>query len=688
MFTTIRVISKHQDTQIYGAILPQHLTNQAMLKSEAYKTYHAYATGDKIPKPKYVKNKVNPESSPKKKSAQASKGKRLKTSTKVAKLAKKKQHATTSKAKGLNVLSEVALSETEQMKLATKKSKTQFHSSQASGSGVDEGTGVSPGVPTYNSKDEQISWKSSDEDNDDEANMSENDDQNDENVDNEGDDDQDDDNEQTESDNDDDDFVHPKLSTFDKKKYKIKKITKKSGLTMKHMMKKLKVAMMRKKGWMKKRQIKRKKQMNFIKDTHVMINVVTPEVQQQSSSVSSSFISNMLNPYPDISIDSILNLNTESTSLADVPITTNAEMPPLSMNEAIKAGVQLQSDRLREEAQAENEEFINKFDENMKKIFKEQEALYKALVNAYETNKDILDTYGDTVTFKRCQDYEDKDKDPSARSNWGSKRRKTGKEPESTSAPKEKTSMSSGKSKERSKSHQNSTGKSVQAKEPIHADENLEEPAHQEFDIRFTEDQPVDETTQHPDWFQKPTKPPTPSRDWNKTLPAKHGPIMDTSNGLNTSSQTRCGVKCQVSKTNMHYGASLSNWGRKTSTILGFADNKGICSRMNVLLWVSSLEELEEALSLKMRVKDLQLGVESYQKKLNLTRPDTYRSDLKRKTPYTAYSNPKGFIYQNKDKKNRLMHIDELHKFSDGTLTDVRSALNDILKRIRMEYLP
>ncbi|GKD88291.1 hypothetical protein Tco_1363798 [Tanacetum coccineum] len=42
----------------------------------------------------------------------------------------------------------------------------------------------------------------------------------------------------------------------------------------------------------------------------------------------------------------------------------------------------------------------------------------------------------------------------------------------------------------------------------------------------------------------------------------------------------------------------------------------------------------------------------------------------------------------NKDKKNRLMRIDELHKFSDGTLTDVRSALDDILKRIRIEYFP
>ncbi|GKF93949.1 hypothetical protein Tco_0283649, partial [Tanacetum coccineum] len=131
-----------------------------MLESEAYKTYHAYATGEKIPKTKYVKNKADPESSPKKKSAQASKGKRIKTSTKI--------------------------------KLATKRSFIETYSSHASGSGAYEGTSVIPGVldvPTYNSDDEHISWKSSDEDDDDEVYMSEDDDnQNDDDVDNEDDD--------------------------------------------------------------------------------------------------------------------------------------------------------------------------------------------------------------------------------------------------------------------------------------------------------------------------------------------------------------------------------------------------------------------------------------------------------------------------------------------------------------------
>nr|GFB05418.1 hypothetical protein [Tanacetum cinerariifolium] len=101
-----------------------------------------------------------------------------------------------------------------------------------------------------------------------------------------------------------------------------------------------------------------------------------------------------------------------------------------------------------------------------------------------------------------------------------------------------------------------------------------------------------------------------------------------------------------------------------------------------------SLRMFTRSIVIQRHVEDLQLGVESYQKKLNLTRSDSYRSDLKRKEAYIAYSNPRGFIYQNKDKQNRLMRIDKLHKFSDGTLIDVRTALDDRLKGIRMKYLP
>nr|GFC05769.1 hypothetical protein [Tanacetum cinerariifolium] len=102
--------------------------------------------------------------------------------------------------------------------------------------------------------------------------------------------------------------------------------------------------------------------------------------------------------------------------------------------------------------------------------------------------------------------------------------------------------------------------------------------------------------------------------------------------------------------------------------------------------WVNP--EGQQSIVIKRRVEDLQLGVESYQKRLNLTKPDMYRLDLKRREAYTAHSSPRGFIYQNKDKKNRLMRIDKLHKFSDRTLNDVRNALDDRLKGIRIQYLP
>ncbi|GKF90796.1 hypothetical protein Tco_0274497, partial [Tanacetum coccineum] len=49
-----------------------------------------------------------------------------------------------------------------------------------------------------------------------------------------------------------------------------------------------------------------------------------------SSSVSSGFVSNMLNPCPDTRIDSILTLNTKATSLVDVSVTTIAKPPLLS----------------------------------------------------------------------------------------------------------------------------------------------------------------------------------------------------------------------------------------------------------------------------------------------------------------------------------------------------------------------
>ncbi|GKD75450.1 hypothetical protein Tco_1333732 [Tanacetum coccineum] len=54
------------------------------------------------------------------------------------------------------------------------------------------------------------------------------------------------------------------------------------------------------------------------------------------------------------------------------------------------------------------------------------------------------------------------------------------------------------------------------------------------------------------------------------------------------------------------------------------------------------------------------------------------RVDLKKRTAFTTYSDPQGVIFTDQNKRNRLMRTDELHKFSDGMLNHVRTALHDI----------
>nr|GFC48367.1 hypothetical protein [Tanacetum cinerariifolium] len=51
------------------------------------------------------------------------------------------------------------------------------------------------------------------------------------------------------------------------------------------------------------------------------------------------------------------------------------------------------------------------------------------------------------------------------------------------------------------------------------------------------------------------------------------------------------------------------------------------------------------SLVIQKRIEDLQLGVESYQKQISVTKPDTTRPDLRKRHPYTPYKNPQGFIY-------------------------------------------
>ncbi|GKC72505.1 hypothetical protein Tco_1118388 [Tanacetum coccineum] len=80
------------------------------------------------------------------------------------------------------------------------------------------------------------------------------------------------------------------------------------------------------------------------------------------------------------------------------------------------------------------------------------------------------------------------------------------------------------------------------------------------------------------------------------------------------------------------------------------------------------LDEIVKSPSIKRRVEDLQLGVESYQKKLNITEPRKTFLGIEFKELYTPLYKPPGVIYEDLNKQKRVMRADELYKFSDGTL--------------------
>ncbi|GJW53723.1 hypothetical protein Tco_0097808, partial [Tanacetum coccineum] len=596
MFTTIKVVSRNKDTQLYGVILPDELSNEAIKDSESYKEYYAIASGAEPPKTKESVKKKQ-AGSDKTKTPPTAKGKRLKTSAKAAKPAKQKQPAKTSKVKGLTVLSEVALTEVEQIKLATKRSLIQTHSSHASWLGADEGTGGKlgfPDVPTYKSDDEQISWKSSDEEDDDKVN--------DDNVDNESDDDQDDDQ------NDDDDLVHPKLSTFDMKERQDDEDKEEEwsddeayddenqGTNVEgeeldeeetneddeanELYRDVNVNLEGRDTEMTDAPCTIIQTTQEIEDTHVIITLVNHEDVPVTTIVETPLSSSTTLPPPPIPF---------ITHMQQTPVPTPVTVQSSSLQDLPNFGSLFGFDHRLKTLENDFSEFkqtnqfaaavssipgiidtylANKMNE-VKTVNEQLEAevltrssnesktshVVAANLSELELKKILIDK----MESNKRRDNEDKDEELSAGSNRGSKRRRTGKELESTSAPNEKTSKTIGKSTKGSKSHHKSADKSAQAEEPVHTTKDLEELAHQEFDTGFTEDQPVDETTQHHDWFQKPTKPPTPDHDWNKTLPAAHGPIQPWISSLARKEYTRDSFN-ELMDTPLDFSAFVINW--------------------------------------------------------------------------------------------------------------------------------
>ncbi|GJZ60852.1 hypothetical protein Tco_0616668 [Tanacetum coccineum] len=334
-----------------------------------------------------------------------------------------------------------------------------------------------------------------------------------------------------------------------------------------------------------------------------------------------------------------------------------------------------------------------------------QRQLYKALVDAYEADKILLDTYGDTVTIKRHRDGADDDQEPSAGTDRGSKRRRSGKEHESTSAPREKTTMTAGKTTTGSKTHKQSASQSAPVEETMQSTDVFEAPAHQEFKTGVHDEQPEEEVHHLPDCNL--TRRQDPRESFDELTDTTFDFLAFVMNRLNVTTLTPellAGPTFELMKgtckslTKLEYfceevykaTTEKLDWTNPEgssdcdATIVGSKfrgeSARDVYSKRQGIIAVTISVEIIRDLALML----LLLLVQGKVDYLN----SEEHSNLRRRDAYTPYSDPRGFIYENKVKKNRLMRIDELHKFSDGTLDDVRTALNDRLKGIRIEYLP
>ncbi|GJZ26135.1 hypothetical protein Tco_0570388 [Tanacetum coccineum] len=318
--------------------------------------------------------------------------------------------------------------------------------------------------------------------------------------------------------------------------------------------------------------------------------------------------------------------------------------------------------------------------------------LYDALVESYNTDKDLFDSYGEVFLLKRSR-YEDNDRDPSTRSDRGKKRRKSSKDADSFRDSRSKEKKSSSTSKDVSQSQHKYSGKSAHTEEPSHTVEDSCMQQDQEFVMGDNDEQPTDKEVTKADWFKKPERPPTPDPDW------KPPTSFDEFNGI--SFDFPVFVINQLKIPNL-----------TQEILVGPAFNllKGTCKSITELEY--HLEECSKATTerLDWHNHENKLYPFDLRKPLLLIQDHRGRQiipkdyfinkdleylkggDLSRRYS-TSVTKSKAATYEPKwiedlYKRKRLMCADELYKFSDGTLNDVGTALHNIAAGIRMEYLP
>ncbi|GJU78865.1 hypothetical protein Tco_1275935 [Tanacetum coccineum] len=218
--------------------------------------------------------------------------------------------------------------------------------------------------------------------------------------------------------------------------------------------------------------------------------------------------------------------------------------------------------------------------------------LYDALVKSYQTDKDLFDTYGEVFTLKRSRYDKDKDQDPSAGSDRGTKRRKSSKEAESSRDSRSKEKKSSSTSKDASHSQHKPSGKSAHAEDPSYTVNDSRVQQNQEFDTGNNDEQLADKEVSKADCYteleyhlEECSKATTERLDWHK--PEGRPYPFDLSKPLPLIPDHRghqSPVKVIYDK---HAYWGTSHWGPKRQHFYRFAANmsssKDVYSRKRII---------------------------------------------------------------------------------------------------------
>ncbi|GKA68387.1 hypothetical protein Tco_0768304, partial [Tanacetum coccineum] len=107
-------------------------------------------------------------------------------------------------------------------------------------------------------------------------------------------------------------------------------------------------------------------------------------------------------------------------------------------------------------------------------------------------------------------------------------------------------------------------------------------------------------------------------------------------------------------------------------------DKKVLTTAIN--LWIINLV-------IRQRIEDFQLGIESYQTQLNLTKPRWDATGFEFKHDYTVIDSPRAVTFRDKYGVQMIMRFNEIYKFSDGTLQHIDEALDYRVKEFKVNRI-